>query len=58
MSRRAMSCASVERLREPMQKITDYVLRCAGVEPSAEVLPFERADRPRRGAKERVHEGN
>jgi integrase len=35
--------ASVERLREPMQKITDYVLRCAGVEVSAEVLPFERA---------------
>ena len=38
--------ASTERLREPMQKITDYVLRCAGVEVSAEVLPFERADRP------------
>jgi integrase len=37
--------ASVERLREPMQKITEYVLRCAGVEASAEVLPFERADR-------------
>jgi integrase len=37
--------ASTERLREPMQKITDYVLRCAGVEVSAEVLPFERADR-------------
>ncbi|MCA1854247.1 MAG: tyrosine-type recombinase/integrase, partial [Beggiatoa sp.] len=35
--------ASTERLREPMQKITDYVLRCAGVEVSAEVLPFERA---------------
>lgn len=40
--------ASTERLREPMQKIEAYVLRCAGVEPSAEVLPFERADRPRR----------
>jgi integrase len=40
--------ASTERLREPMQKITDYVLRCAGVEVSAEVLPFERADRPLR----------
>ena len=38
--------ASTERLREPMQKICDYVLRCAGVEVSAEVLPFERADRP------------
>jgi integrase len=37
--------ASTERLREPMQKITDYVLRCAGVEVSAEVLLFERADR-------------
>ena len=41
--------ASVERLREPMQKIEDYVLRCAGVEASAEVLPFERAHRPLRG---------
>lgn len=40
--------ASVERLRGPMQKIADYVLRCAGVEASAEVLPFERADRPLR----------
>jgi integrase len=40
--------ASTERLREPMQKIEAYVLRCAGVEASAEVLPFERADRPRR----------
>jgi integrase len=37
--------ASTERLREPMQKICDYVLRCAGVEASAEVLPFESADR-------------
>ena len=41
--------ASIERLREPMQKIEAYVLRCAGVEASAEVLPFERADRPLRG---------
>ena len=40
--------ASIERLREPMQKITDYVLRCAGVEVSAEVVPFERANRPQR----------
>jgi hypothetical protein len=41
--------ASTERLREPMQKICDYVLRCAGVEGSAPVVPFERADRPVRG---------
>ena len=39
---------STERLREPMQRICDYMLRCAGVEASAEVLPFERADRPLR----------
>ncbi|MGQ0595546.1 MAG: hypothetical protein ACT4QB_23800 [Gammaproteobacteria bacterium] len=38
---------SVERLREPMQKITDYVLRCTRVEVSGQVLLFERADRTR-----------
>lgn len=25
----------VERLRQPMQKITDYILKCAGYKPSA-----------------------
>jgi integrase len=37
--------ASTDRLRTPMQKIEAYMLQCAGVEPSAEGLPFERADR-------------
>lgn len=30
----------VERLRRPMQQITDYVLAVAGVRPGAEVLPI------------------
>ncbi|CAK0763722.1 Integrase family protein [Gammaproteobacteria bacterium] len=34
--------ASVERLRAPMQKITDYVLKMAGVKPTAEVIPLHR----------------
>lgn len=29
-----------ERLREPMQKITDFILRSAGVKPSAAVIPL------------------
>jgi hypothetical protein len=37
--------ASTERLREPMQKITDYVLRCAGVEASAPVVSLAAAGR-------------
>lgn len=28
----------VERLREPMQKITSYLLKCMGLEPSAEII--------------------
>ena len=32
--------ADVERLREPMQKITNYILRCVGAIPSAEVIPI------------------
>jgi integrase len=32
----------VERLRKPMQKITDYLLRAAGVQTSAEIVPFEK----------------
>jgi integrase len=35
--------ADVERLREPMQKITDYVLRTAGVRETAEVIPLKQA---------------
>lgn len=34
---------SVERLREPMQKITDYVLKAAGVKETAAVIPFGQA---------------
>jgi hypothetical protein len=30
----------VERLREPMQKITDYILSAAGVRPKAKVAEF------------------
>ncbi|MCX7112242.1 MAG: integrase arm-type DNA-binding domain-containing protein [Proteobacteria bacterium] len=32
--------ANVERLREPMQKITDYILKMAGIRQTAEVIPF------------------
>lgn len=31
---------SVERLRDPMQRITDYVLKAAGLRESAPILPF------------------
>ena len=31
----------VERLRKPMQLITDYILKCMGVVKSAEILPLE-----------------
>ena len=30
--------ADVERLRKPMQNITDYILKVAGVKPKAEVI--------------------
>ena len=30
--------ADVERLRVPMQKITDYILKCAGVKPSIKAI--------------------
>lgn len=30
--------SDVERLRAPMQKITDYLLKCGGVIPSAEII--------------------
>ena len=32
--------ADVERLREPMQKITDYLLKLAGIKPSAAIIPL------------------
>jgi integrase len=35
--------AGVERLRGPMQRITDYILKCAGVRESAEVMEFKQA---------------
>lgn len=28
----------VERLRKPMQQITDYFLKCMGAQPSAKVI--------------------
>jgi len=34
--------ASTERLRGPMEKISDYVLKCAGIQESAKVMTFER----------------
>jgi integrase len=34
--------ASTERLRDPMQKITDYVLKAAGLKPTAEVITLKR----------------
>lgn len=33
---------TVERLREPMQKITDYVLKAAGIKPSAAIVELKR----------------
>lgn len=33
--------ANVERLREPMQKITDYVLKAAGLKATAEVIELK-----------------
>jgi hypothetical protein len=32
----------VERLRAPMQSITDFILKAAGAIPSAEVIPIIR----------------
>jgi hypothetical protein len=31
----------VERLRKPMQQITDYLLRCMGVQKSSEVVVIQ-----------------
>lgn len=33
----------VERLRAPMQKVTDFVLKAAGLRPSAEIVSIEKA---------------
>jgi integrase len=30
--------ADVERLRDPMQKVTDHILKCAGLRESAQIL--------------------
>jgi len=35
--------ANVERLREPMQKITDYVLKAAGLKETAEIIQLKQA---------------
>ncbi|RFC36654.1 MAG: hypothetical protein DID92_2727743592 [Candidatus Nitrotoga sp. SPKER] len=35
----------VERLREPMHTITNYLLKCVGLEPSAEIITL-----PKKGA--------
>jgi integrase len=37
--------ASTERLREPTQKITNYVLKCAGLKETAEVIELKREAR-------------
>ncbi|MCE5181652.1 MAG: integrase family protein [Betaproteobacteria bacterium] len=39
--------ADVERLRAPMQKITDYILKCAGVKKSAQVVELKTANMQR-----------
>jgi hypothetical protein len=35
--------ADVERLRKPMQQITDYLLRCVGVQNTAELIMYPQA---------------
>jgi integrase len=37
--------ADVERLRAPMQQITDYILKCARVRKSADVVEFKQVSR-------------
>jgi len=37
-----------ERLREPMQKVCDYVLKSAGLKPSADIIKFRKS--PTQGA--------
>ncbi|MCG8017932.1 MAG: integrase family protein [Candidatus Thiodiazotropha sp. 'RUGA'] len=38
----------VERLRKPMQKVTDFLLSVAEIKPSAAVVPLHQGDKPRR----------
>lgn len=38
----------VERLREPMQRITDFILRAVGVKVSTEVVELKKRPGPRR----------
>ena len=33
--------ADVERLRKPMQQITDYFLKCMGVQPSTTLIAIQ-----------------
>jgi len=42
--------ANVERLREPMQKVTDFILKAAGVCESAKIIPFARGEQISIGA--------
>jgi integrase len=35
--------ANVERLRDPMQKITDYVLKAADIKPTADIIQLKQA---------------
>lgn len=37
----------VERLRKPMQQITDYFMKCMGIQPSATLLEIQ----PQQGVK-------
>ena len=35
--------AGVERLRKPMQQVTDYILKCAGTKQTGEIVPMQGA---------------
>lgn len=41
----------VERLRKPMQQITDYFLKCMGIMQSADLLVIEAPSNDIKGAK-------
>jgi hypothetical protein len=38
--------SDVERLRAPMQKVTDYMLKCMGVKPSADIVTLPNETNP------------
>ena len=40
MTAKHYTVINVERLREPMQKITDFVLKASGVKTGADVVPL------------------